>query len=184
MAYVCELGAGRHVYLDNPGTQTVVTSVSGGPGQQQQSSSSFLTGVWTAPPALFNTPQGTIIKLVTDQGQYQIQLQGNSIGLMGNQVGLGQAQQMQVQQTAAMPAPAMEPMRPMESMKPMPPMRMGNMSMNTNPMEMRMGDMEMRMPGAAASPEPATGARRFCSQCGSAIAPDDRFCAHCGHRLV
>jgi hypothetical protein len=184
MAYVCELGAGQQVYLDNLGTQTVVTSTCSSSGQQQQSSSSFLTGAWISPPLLFSTPQGTIIKLVTDRGEYHIQVQGHSMGLMGSPVSLGQAQQMQVRQTTAMPEPVMRPMEAMQPMQPMQPMQMGNMSMNANPMEMRMGDMEMRMPGIAAPPaaEPAT--RRFCSQCGSAIAPEDRFCSHCGHRLV
>ena len=35
-------------------------------------------------------------------------------------------------------------------------------------------------------PRPANsnGQARFCAKCGKATAPDDKFCAHCGHNLT
>jgi hypothetical protein len=195
MAYACELGTGQRIYLDNQGTQTVVTTMSGGPGQQQQSSTGFHTGVWTVPPEIFQTAGGAVLKVTTAQGEHFIYIQGSSMQVMGGTPSLSGSQQMQVQQVAGIPSssiPSMTPMEPMKPMKPMEPMSMGGMQMN--PMEMRMGDMEMRMGSPAASstpkipnPSAASGTpstRRFCSQCGTAVEPEDRFCSSCGHRLV
>ncbi len=91
-------------------------------------------------------------------------------------------------QPAAAPMPSMEPM-PMQPMAPMQPMIMGNMTMNTNPMEMRMGNMAMGMgqptasTPAASTPTASTSKSKFCSQCGTPVQPGDRFCANCGHPL-
>jgi zinc-ribbon domain len=174
MAYSCELSPVQKIYLDNPGTQTVVTIFSGSPGQQQQSSSSLQTGSWTAPPELFQTPNGVVLKIATAQGNHFMQIQGSSTSIMSGSPSFGSAQQMQLQQVAS---PLTSSMPSMEPMEPMQPMKMGNMSMNANPMEMRMGNMEMRMG------ELTQGTRRFCSQCGAAVQPEDRFCASCGHQL-
>jgi hypothetical protein len=219
MAYACELGTGQRIYIDNQGTQTVVTTMSGGPGQQQQSSTGFHTGAWSVPPEIFQTTGGAVLKVTTAQGEHFIYIQGSSMQVMGGAPSLSGSQQMQVQQVAGMPSssmPPMEPMKPMnmggmqmspmKPMEPMKPMSMGGMQMN--PMEMRMGDMEMRMGSPAASSPPKTpsppaappdkpvaadtpakaagapGTRRFCSQCGTAVEPGDRFCSSCGHRLV
>jgi zinc-ribbon domain len=188
MAYTCEIGSGQHIYLDNQGGQTIVTSMSGGLGQQQQSSSSFQTGQWTAPPDLFQMPQGVVIRIHTSQGEVHIQVQGTSMVVMSASPGLGVGQQMQTQQVASMPSPSMqpmqpippmEPMQPMQPMQPMEPMSMGGMHLNMNPMEMRMGNMEMRMGSTKATKTPA----RFCSQCGAQTKPGDRFCSSCGHQL-
>ncbi len=179
MAYVCELGTGQRVYLNNQGAQTIVIIASGGPGQQQQSSSSFTTGSWTSLPEIFRTPNGAVLKIKTAQGEYFIQIQGSSMSVMGSSPSLGGSQQMQVQQVSSMPVSSMPPMQPME---PMRPMKMGDMQMNMNPMEMRMGNMEMRM-GSQASSSELEETRRFCSQCGGPIKLEDRFCSSCGHRL-
>ena len=180
MAYVCEFGAGQKVYLDNQGTQTRITTYSGSPGQQQQSSSSFPTGDWTAPPEAFASAQGVTLKINTSQGAHYIQIQGGSMQVVSAQAA-GGAQQMQMH-TASMPStPAMQPMQPMQ------PMRMGDMEMNAGqPMQMRMGNMQMRMGESPQSAPPSTtpqAGRRFCSQCGAAVEPTDRFCASCGHQL-
>lgn len=175
MAYACELGTGQRIYLDNQGMQTMVTVMSGGPGQQQQSSTGFQTGSWTAPPEIFQTAGGAVLKVTTTQGEHFIYIQGNSMQVMGGAPSLSGSQQMQVQQVSRVPPSSMPPMKPMEPMK---PMNMGQM----NPMEMRMGDMEMRMGSAAAPNTPSP--RRFCSQCGAAVEPEDRFCSSCGHRLA
>jgi predicted amidophosphoribosyltransferase len=49
-------------------------------------------------------------------------------------------------------------------------------------MQMKMGNMEMKM-GDSSSDRSQQSGRHFCSQCGAAVKPDDRFCANCGHHL-
>ncbi|HBB32671.1 MAG TPA: zinc ribbon domain-containing protein [Cyanobacteria bacterium UBA8803] len=192
MAYVCELGTGQRVYLDNQGNQTVVTTISSSLGQQQQASSSFPTGNWTAPPEVFQTPSGAVLKITTAQGGYYIQVQGGSMSAVSGMPSFGSSQQMQVQQVASPPASSMppmqpiqpmQPMQPMEPMKPMEPLKMGDMQMNMNPMEMRMGNMEMRMGSSVSSSTSAQSTKRFCPKCGVSINLGDRFCSSCGHRL-
>ncbi|QZZ22995.1 zinc ribbon domain-containing protein [Leptothermofonsia sichuanensis E412] len=177
MAYVCELVSGQRVHLDNMGTQTIVTVSTTSPGQQQQSSCGFQTGVWTAAPEVSQTAGGAVIKIMTAEGQYFVQVQGNSVSMMGGAHAGAGFQQMQTATSTS--SSVMPPMKPME------PMKMGDMQMNMNPMEMRMGDMEMRMGANARSTTAGstTGTRRFCSQCGVAVKVGDRFCSSCGHPL-
>jgi hypothetical protein len=155
MAYVCELGNGQQIYLDNIGEQTSIVCASIQPGQQQQSGSSFTTGTWTEPPQLFRTPKGLFIKLSTARGEIFIQVQGQQLQLNSVMPGMQQAQQLQVAATPTMPGmtPTMQPMQPMQ------PMTMGNMQMSLNPMQMQMGDMQMQMGKAIPKPtvsEPET----------------------------
>ncbi|MEM1241503.1 MAG: zinc ribbon domain-containing protein [Cyanobacteria bacterium P01_H01_bin.26] len=173
MAYLCEIAPGHHVYLDNQGSQTIVTTAMGQPGQQQQASNSMTTGAWTAPPAAYQSATGAVFKLFTAQGEICLYVQGSSVSTMGTMPADVGAQPLAMQQTATIPS-----MPPMAGMPPMPPM--GGMQMSMNPMEMRMGNMELKMDSPA--PKPAAG-RQFCSQCGSKVAPEDRFCSNCGHAL-
>ncbi|ACK64251.1 conserved hypothetical protein [Rippkaea orientalis PCC 8801] len=177
MVYACELGNSQTVYLNNQGNQTTITVASVGVGQQQQSSTSFLTGQWLSPPQLYRTGNGVILKITTATGESYIQLQGNNISLMGRTPGLGNAQQMQIHQVTNIPN-TMPSMQPMEPMQPMQAIKMGDMQMNMNPMEMRMGNMQMKM-GEHPQPSP-----QFCSQCGAKVQGGDRFCSSCGHRLI
>ena len=197
MAYMCELGSGQRIYLDNVGEQTTITLVSESMGQQQQSGSQFTTGAWTAPPEMLHTEQGIVLQLTTAQGRHHLQIQGSQVGWMSNAPALNNAQQMQVSAVSAMPGNNIPSMQPMESMQPMQPMqpmgsmqpmqpmqsmqpmKMGNMEMGMQPMQMRMGNMEMRMGDATTK---ATKPK-FCSQCGAPVKPSDRFCANCGHQL-
>ncbi len=71
----------------------------------------------------------------------------------------------------------------MKPMKPMEPMNLGDMSMGVNPMEMRMGNMYMRMPENPKLESPSKSNQHFCTQCGNLVKTDDRFCANCGHKL-
>lgn len=204
MAYICELNPGHHVYLDNQGNQTivVVTTVTSsattamGQAGQQQSSSTLSTGSWTAPPQAYKTSGGAIFKLLTTQGSVCVCVQGSSVNITGDVSSVVGAQSLSMQQTAA-PGPSMSPMQPMQPMQPM-----GNMQMTMNPMEMRMGTMELKMESVsqpaeattqkAATPQATTSGaatsgptavRQFCSQCGTKVAPEDRFCSSCGHAL-
>ena len=182
MAYVCELSPGHHVYLDNQGNQTIITTLMGQPGQQQQASNSMTTGAWTAPPEAYQSAGGAVFKLFTAQGEVCIYVQGNSVSMTGSVPSIAGAQQMSMQQTTAVPKTKMPSMQPMQ---PMQPMTMGNMQMTMNPMEMRMGNMELKMEANQAPQPVATpqSTRQFCSQCGAKVAPEDRFCSSCGHAL-
>jgi NADH pyrophosphatase NudC (nudix superfamily) len=180
MAYVCELSTGRTLYLDNANGQTTVSIASTAPGQQQQATSRFQTGAWTATPEVYLTRDGAVVKLQAEMGAHYIRVQGGSIGV-SEATSLEALEQIQMQQVTGMPMSAPE-MQPMQPIQPMQPMTMGNMQMNMNPMEMRMGNMELRMGNAPSTPAQST-AQRFCSQCGTAVKSEDRFCTNCGHRL-
>ena len=173
MAYVCELGTGQSVYLENQGAQTVVTLISSGPGQQQQASSSFTTGVWSSPPQVFQTPYGLVLKVISEQGERSLQIQGTSVSVLGEMPSVTDSQQLTVQEVTSVPVSPLKPMEPMK-MEPMKPMnlKMGDMQMNMNPMSMRMG--------SGSSEE---NPKSFCSQCGTSVKPEDRFCSNCGHQL-
>lgn len=170
MVYRSDLKTGQQIYLDNQGAQTIVTLASSSPGQQQQSSSSFQTGSWTKPPQIFATAAGALIKIYGAEAESWIQVQGSSIALSHPTGSLGEPMPMQ----SVEPLPTMQPIQPMQ---PMQPMQMGDMSMSMNPMQMRMGNLSMSMHPMQA------GAAQHCSQCGTAVKPDDRFCSHCGNRL-
>jgi hypothetical protein len=186
MAYFCDLGNEQQIYLDNVGEQTTIVCANSQPGQQQQSGSSFTTGVWTVPPQLFQTMQGIFIKLMTVRGETYLQVQGQSLQVLSQTPEMQQAQAIAVSPTPTMPTmgaiPVMRPLE-MQPMQPMQPMRMGNMQMSMQPMQMQMGDMQMQM-GAPRHPEPSNAtSRRFCSSCGTAVKLGDRFCSSCGHNL-
>ncbi|MBD2579080.1 zinc ribbon domain-containing protein [Oscillatoria sp. FACHB-1406] len=176
MAYSCELRPGQNIYLDNSGGQTTIATSTGSPGQQQQSSRTFETGNWTAKPELFETSSGVILKLTSDRGETYIRLQGSSASPVSSPPSLALARSYPLQEVSSdsfsSSIPSMKPMEPMK------PMKMGDLSAKTETMEMRSGNMAMRM--EAPSPQ---STRHFCSQCGASIAPEDRFCSHCGHKL-
>ncbi|MEA5512328.1 zinc ribbon domain-containing protein [Crocosphaera sp. UHCC 0190] len=166
MVYMCQLSPNHQVYLENSGNQTIITSISGNMGQQQQSSSGFLTGSWTLPPQIYPIPQGIMIKLTTETGENLIQIQGNSMRIMENTPFLGNVQPLPLEQVTQ------------ASVSPMEPMKMGDMEMNMKPMTMKMGNMTL---GMGETPQ---NQKRFCSQCGNSVTSGDRFCSSCGHPLT
>ncbi|HEY9815896.1 MAG TPA: zinc ribbon domain-containing protein [Candidatus Obscuribacterales bacterium] len=187
MAYATELYPGQQCYVHNAGDQTVVTLASMASGQQQQASTSLMTGSWTAPPRFYRTQQGGIIQLATTQGDRYLCIQGTSLQLLAAPPAIADAQALPLQWVDDPVAAPMKPMASIPPMTPMQPMRplsmqMGNMQMSMQPMEMRMGDMTLRAE-ASASSSPTPSARRFCSQCGAPVQASDRFCAACGHAL-
>jgi zinc-ribbon domain len=170
MAYSCELGTGR-LLVENRGTQTIVTLSSRSAGQQQSQQSSVQTGEWQLPPTLFQTATGLILRIEAAQGHTFISLQSNSISLLNGLPSMVGADVLPLQQTSELtPSDSMEPMKPME------PMKMSNL----NPMEMRMGNMHLKMENSAT----AAANKRFCPQCGERVGISDRFCAHCGNQLA
>jgi membrane protease subunit (stomatin/prohibitin family) len=150
------------------------------------------TGDWTTPPEIFRAAIGFIVKLYTAQGERFVRIQNSSLSTLSDVPALTDAQPLQVQQVAHSPVASMPPMSPM---LPMQPMAMGSMQIDRETMSMQMGDMRLSMnPIERSNPnrsqtyaletaEATGGQRKFCSQCGVAIKPSDRFCASCGHRL-
>ncbi|MGI0485256.1 zinc ribbon domain-containing protein [Pantanalinema rosaneae CENA516] len=177
MPYECDLNTGQRIYLDCQGNQTIVTLSSSQPGQQQQSSCGFQTGAWTAPPQIFQTPGGAMIKITTAQTESLIQIQGTYMGMSHDVSAIGSAHSVQMRQVASASTTSMPPMQPMQ------PMKMGDMQMTMNPMTMQMGNMGMQMGSPPTPPSPTAQERRFCSQCGTRVEPNDRFCSNCGHQF-
>ena len=174
--YRGDLGGGQQVFVAAQGTQTVVTLMGGGPGQQQSQSSGFDTGEWLAPPVLFRTGGGLVLRIETARGHSFIRLQSSGMHLLDAAPSLTGANVLPLQPSEEAAAPSFRPMEPLKPMEPMKPMK---------PMEMRMGNMHMRMGGSEAKPEAAPAAeKRFCTQCGKPAGPADRFCGRCGSRLT
>ncbi|WP_017300183.1 zinc ribbon domain-containing protein [Nodosilinea nodulosa] len=172
MRYQYNLGPHQKIYLDNPAPNTVITLASSGPGQQQQSGTQILTGVWTEVPRAVQVGDGVLIRCVTAQGAFIWQVQGTQI-LSDNAAQWPDERAVPLQPTEV--GSAMGTMAPMA---PMGPMKMGNMEMSASPMTMRMGEMTLSMDNTNVS-----NAKKFCPQCGTAVDPSDRFCGSCGHQL-
>jgi hypothetical protein len=180
MPYQCDLGPGQRIYLDNSGNTTQITLASGGPGQQQQSSTQVQTGTWTESPQVARVASGVLIRCVTAQGTFLWQVQGMQIGAVAAPA-WPTDRGVPMQPVGAIPTAPMPPMPP-APMAPMPPMQMGDMHLSANPMTMTMGNMTLSM-GNAATPSSAPDTPRFCTQCGAAVGVGDRYCGHCGHTL-
>jgi ribosomal protein L32 len=186
MAYLCDLGTGQKVYIENRGTQSAVTLVSSSAGQQQSQRSSFETGEWLVPPTLFRVSTGFVLQLESRQAKTFVTLQPGGMSVLNAAPALIAAQALPMQQVTSEtipninPMPPMQPMQPMEPLKPMPPMQMGDMQMRMEPMEMQMGNMRLSMGTLQATP----GVKNFCPQCGHKVETSDRFCAHCGNSLT
>jgi len=174
MAYLCDLGKGQKLYIENPGMQTVLTLSSSSPGQQQQTSSSFQTGRWVIPPTAFRTGSGIVLRLESQSGPQFVIVQASGMSVLSTIPELSEAEAIALDQVAMEAGPndntmrPMEPIKPMEPMKPMTPMK---------PMQMQMGNMSMQMGTQVIS------GKRFCPQCGTGVGESDRFCASCGHSL-
>jgi hypothetical protein len=137
MIYRCDIGGGQQLYLENQGNQTLITLSSSGAGQQQSQRSSATTGAWSAPPAIFRTPHGVVLRVETSTGNHFFQVQAQQIGNLSVPPPLRDAEVLPMHQQADAPGfTPMEPMKPMEPMEPMKPME---------PMQMQMGNMQMQM---------------------------------------
>jgi hypothetical protein len=171
MTYAYDMENGQRLIVENDGDNTLVALSSGGGGQQQSQATGFDTGKWSKPPTLFRTKQGLLLRVETKSGPQFIAVRGSQIQTWrGDKPDLEEAEKLKLRE--AEETIAMEPMSPMEPMKPMRSMR---------PMEMRMGNMHMRM---GASEEETKSEKRFCTNCGKPLQEDDRFCGYCGKKLA
>ncbi|MBD2105810.1 zinc ribbon domain-containing protein [Nodosilinea sp. FACHB-13] len=172
MPYHCDLSPGQKIYLDNPGSITLITLASAGAGQQQQSSTQVHTGPWTEIPQIVRAGNGALLRCVTAQGTFFWQIRGMQIEVASaTDWATDQATPMQAAEVGPSPITSMPPMPPMA------PMQMGDMQMSLNPMTLRMGKMTLGLDTSTVN------TRKFCTQCGAAIALGDRFCGSCGHQL-
>lgn len=192
-AYTCNLAQGQQVYIENQGSQTLITLVSSGSGQQQSQGNSFETGNWRTPPTVFRTASGVVLRIEAEQGQHFIQMQANGMIRLDAAPSLSDAEVLPLRKEETESAsrqssmPDMQPMKPMKPMKPMPPMQIDDMQMQMEPMAMRMGNMEMRMGETLrteTAPKQRQSTRNFCPQCGSKVEESDRFCSQCGNSLA
>lgn len=187
MIYLANLNTNQHLYIENRDNQTIVTLVSGNATQQQSQSSSIETGKWITPPSLFKTENSFLIRIDSVNGQNFIQLQANGFNTLNtipslNNVDVLPLQRLSQTQTSSQSSPSFSPMKPLETMKPMQPMKLNDMSMDINSMEMRMGDMSLKMPQKI-SESSSPSHRHFCTKCGNLVKTSDCFCGNCGHKL-
>jgi hypothetical protein len=182
MTYLGNLGTNQQLYLENRGSQTMITLVSSSSGQQQSQSSSLETGSWTAPPSLFRSDGNFVLRIDSVQGQHFIQLQASGFNSLQTAPSLINADVLPLQKIAETATSSQSSVK-FQPMEPMKPMNFGDMSIGVNPMEMRMGNMYMRMPENSKLESSSQENQHFCTQCGNLVKTGDRFCAHCGHKL-
>ena len=177
MAYQATLNGTQQLTVINQGIQTQITLMTSSSGQQQSQSSSFLTGVWTKPPQLFQSAEGFFLHIEGAENQYLILIQSNSLQIIDHAISLDSASKIELTPIAN-PA-SQSNFEPISPMPPMQPMKMGNMSMDINSMSMQMGNMSLNLNNQSKT----TGVKTFCPKCGSQAKPGDLFCRSCGHNL-
>jgi hypothetical protein len=131
--YLFDMGPGQFLAVASDGDKTVLTLQSSSGGQQQSQQSSFVTGLWIAPPQAWEYGGIYFVRVQTQSGSLWLQAGRGQIGL--GQTPPANAIPLQGRSMSAPPPPSMPEMPPMKPME-MPPMK---------PMEMRMGNMAMQM---------------------------------------
>ena len=177
MAYQAILNGTQQLIVSIQNQQTQISLITSIPGQQQSQSSSFVTGVWTKPPQLFQSAEGFFLQIEGAENQYLILIQSNSLQIIDHAITLDSASKIELTPIAN-PA-SQSNFEPMSSMPPMQPMKMGNMSMDINSMSMQMGNMSLNLNNQSKT----AGVKTFCSQCGTDAKSGDLFCRSCGHDL-
>lgn len=126
-AYKCDLDNGQEVTVENQGSKTVITLVSGGSGNQQSQGNSFETGNWRYPPTVLRTSSGVVLQIEAEEDRHFIQVQGNGMSKLDAAPDLSDADELPLHEVESDSAsrhsmPDMQPMKPMKPMKPMSPM--------------------------------------------------------------
>ena len=158
-AYTCDLDNDQQIYIQNQGSQTEISLVSGGQNQRQSQRNSFETGSWRVPPTVFHLANAAVLRIESEQGEYFIQVQANRMSQLNAPPSLSDADVLPLRKTEAESRDSTPEMKPMEPMKPME-------------------SMQMQMGGALPRPS-----MRFCPQCGNRVGRGDRFCSYCGSGL-
>ncbi|MBD1845810.1 zinc ribbon domain-containing protein [Cyanobacteria bacterium FACHB-63] len=170
MTYVADLGQGQTLAIENAETQTVITWETKSAGQQQSQQMSLSLGRWSASPIVFKVSSGFILQVEANQRSYYVRLQANSISLLSEVPLMLGSHEIPLRNIAVSS-------RKVPEMKPLEPLRMGNMSMQMEPMQMSMGEMKMSMATSSSA------IARYCRNCGREVGEHDRFCAQCGAKL-
>ncbi|MEL6468832.1 MAG: zinc ribbon domain-containing protein [Cyanobacteria bacterium J06623_4] len=153
----------QSLYLSNHGKLTAVTVVSSGLGEQHNRLL-FSTGPWTATPLLYPISDTLVVVIViTGDAHVFFQISGTQVQ-MSHQL----HDEALIAQLKTMTPIAMTPTQSV----PQPPA----------PSEQT---VEPESQTGQTPPQPAaTNSRQFCTQCGAAVRPEDKFCAYCGHQLT
>lgn len=179
MSYAYEMESGQQLVVENDGNETLVALSSGSEGQQQSQATGFDTGKWSKAPTLYRVRKDLVLRLETSGGSQFLRVRGDRIERVRTEPDLEGAEKFSLRKSshgvAMKPMAPMKPMKmkPMEPMKPMKPMK------GMRPMEMRMGDMHMRMGGR----DESQSQQRFCTGCGKAAQKEDSYCGSCGNKL-
>lgn len=182
MTYLGNLSTSQRLYIENRDNQTIVTLVSSSNRQQQSQSSSLETGNWTIPPSLFKIDNTFLVRIESVKGQYFIQVQSNGLNILKTTPSLNNVDVLPLEKVSQTETSNQSSVQ-FSPMKPMQPMKLNDMSMDINAMEMRMGDMYLRMPENPSTESSSQSHRHFCTKCGNLVKIGDCFCAYCGHKL-
>ncbi|MEL6605844.1 MAG: zinc ribbon domain-containing protein [Cyanobacteria bacterium J06614_10] len=157
----------QSLYLSNQGKLTTVTVVSSSLGEQHNRLL-FSTGPWTATPLLYPISETLVVVIViTGDAHAFFQISGTQVQM---------SHQLQddalIAQLKTMTPIAMTP-TPSVPQPPAPPTPPEQTPANPD------SQTDQTLPQSTAD-----NRRQFCTQCGSAVRPEDKFCAYCGHQLT
>ena len=76
---MCDLGEGRRVYIENPGTQTVITTIVNESGEPESQPYTFETGPWRVLPILLRTATDLVLQIAPDRAHIFLSLQDDAI---------------------------------------------------------------------------------------------------------
>jgi hypothetical protein len=108
MAYFGELDTGLRIYLDNRHHETTIATFSAGAAQMELFHQDLHLGRWNAPPEIWQTPTGVVVKVETSQGQHYISLAGKQVGLLTEVPTVSDARKIRIGEVSCIP-----PLQPM-----------------------------------------------------------------------
>ncbi len=79
MIYVWELEKDKQLYVENQGTQTVITIITSRSGERQAQRRTFETGVWRVPPLLLRTATDPVLQMESARGHIFMRIQDNDV---------------------------------------------------------------------------------------------------------
>ncbi|MBI1929164.1 caspase family protein, partial [Candidatus Poribacteria bacterium] len=79
MIYIWDLEKGKQLYVENQGTQTVITIITSRSGERQVQRRTFEIGVWRVPPLLLRTATDLVLQIESARGHIFMRIQDNDI---------------------------------------------------------------------------------------------------------